>query len=94
MAPKKRRSLDDDAAAFVFGDEAAPPATTKQRSPKQSAKPSAKERLMNKSTEKEATTRITIDLSQSLHKKLSLFCAENDVSKADVVRELLQDLLN
>ncbi|NJR71068.1 MAG: hypothetical protein HC771_22375 [Synechococcales cyanobacterium CRU_2_2] len=103
MTAKKRRTLDDDAAAFVFGgagDEPpkTPPTPSTKTTPKTTPKTStpqttAKDRLMQAKPAKEASTRITIDLPQSLHKKLSIFCAQQGATKAEVVRELLKDLL-
>jgi hypothetical protein len=50
-------------------------------------------RLMQTTPEKEATIRLTVDLAQSTHKKLSILCANNGMKKAEVVRMLLDDAL-
>jgi len=74
-------------------DEPPPPPPTKPRKPTKpqaKAKPSLKERLMN-TTEKEPTVRLTVDMPQSMHRKLSLLCAETGQKKADVVRMLLEE---
>lgn len=42
---------------------------------------------------KEPTKRFTIDLAESLHRKLSLLSARSGRSKADIVRMLLEDAL-
>jgi KilA-N domain len=42
---------------------------------------------------KEPTVRLTIDLAESLHRKLSLLCARSGRSKADIVRMLLEEAL-
>ncbi len=42
---------------------------------------------------KEPTFRYTVDLPESLHKKLSLAAAKTGRSKADIVRYLLQQAL-
>jgi len=40
---------------------------------------------------KEGTKRFTVDLSESLHRKLSILSAQTGRSKADIVRMLLED---
>jgi predicted HicB family RNase H-like nuclease len=42
---------------------------------------------------KEATKRFTVDLEESLHRKLSILAAKTGRSKADIVRLLLNDAL-
>lgn len=42
---------------------------------------------------KEATKRFTVDLAESLHRKLSILSAKTGRSKADIVRLLLEDAL-
>jgi hypothetical protein len=44
--------------------------------------------------EKEATVRITVDLPQSMHQKLSMFSARTGKKKAEIIRMLLDDILN
>ena len=104
MTPKKRKPLDEDGAAFVFGDAPSagtPPLEAKptKKSPTTpetttSKEPSIMEQLLAPAPLKEATVRITIDLEQSLHRKLSILCAKNGRKKADVVRELLREILS
>lgn len=43
--------------------------------------------------EKEPTVRFTVDLSQSMHRKLSILAAKTGQKKADIVRLLLEDVL-
>jgi len=43
---------------------------------------------------KEATKRFTVDLSESLHRKLSILSAQTGRSKADIVRMLLEEALS
>jgi hypothetical protein len=50
-------------------------------------------RLMQKTSEKEPTVRLTVDLPQSTHKKLSILCANTGMKKVEVVRLLLDDAL-
>jgi outer membrane biosynthesis protein TonB len=45
-------------------------------------------------TEREATVRITVDLPESLHKRLSIYCATSGNKKAEVVRVLLDEYLS
>lgn len=42
---------------------------------------------------KEATVRFTVDLPESMHRELSILAAKQGVSKADIVRLLLDDAL-
>ena len=42
---------------------------------------------------KEATVRFTVDLPESMHRDLSILAAKQGVSKADIVRFLLEDAL-
>lgn len=42
---------------------------------------------------KEATVRFTVDLPESMHRELSILAAKRGVSKADIVRLLLEDAL-
>jgi hypothetical protein len=44
--------------------------------------------------EKEATVRITVDLPKSMHQKLSMLSARTGKKKAEIVRMLLDDVLN
>ncbi|MEL7037780.1 MAG: CopG family transcriptional regulator [Cyanobacteria bacterium J06592_8] len=44
--------------------------------------------------EREATVRITVDLPESLHKRLSIYCATSGNKKAEVVRVLLDEYLS
>ena len=50
-------------------------------------------RLMQNTPEKEPTIRLTVDLPQSTHKKLSILCANTGMKKVEVVRMLLDDAL-
>ena len=50
-------------------------------------------RLMQNTPEKEPTVRLTVDLPQSIHKKLSILCANTGMKKVEVVRMLLDDAL-
>jgi hypothetical protein len=43
---------------------------------------------------KEATKRFTVDLSESMHRKLSILSAKTGRTKADIVRLLLEDALS
>ena len=50
-------------------------------------------RLMQNTPAKEPTVRLTVDLPQSTHKKLSILCANTGMKKVEVVRMLLDDAL-
>ena len=63
--------------------------------PKSDKKSSQKSSLMDKLQveAKEGTKRFTIDLRESVHRKLSILSARTGRSKADIVRLLLDDAL-
>jgi hypothetical protein len=70
-------------------------AATAETSPPISPQPptSLMSRLMQNTPEKEPTVRLTVDLPQSTHKKLSILCANTGMKKVEVVRMLLDDAL-
>jgi hypothetical protein len=56
-----------------------------------------REKLMSRlmaTPEKEATVRITVDLPKSMHQKLSMLSARTGKKKAEIVRMLLDNVLN
>lgn len=55
--------------------------------------PSLMERLLAPPEQKEPTKRFTIDLPESIHRKLSIVAARSGRKKADIIRVLLDDLL-
>ncbi len=63
--------------------------------PKSNVKLSTSSSLMEKLQveAKEGTKRFTIDLRESVHRKLSILAAKTGRSKADIVRMLLDDAL-
>ena len=72
--------------------EAETPTTPMPEKPKKQKKESS---LMQKLQleAKEPTKRFTIDLRESVHRKLSILAAKTGRSKADIVRMLLDDAL-
>jgi hypothetical protein len=109
MTKKPRKSLNDTLAQqFVYGGtqpepepepEAPPelpqPKTEPEPSPLPQPQKTERLSLMDKlqMETKEPTKRFTIDLAESLHRKLSLLCARSGRSKADIVRMLLEEAL-
>lgn len=108
-AKKSRKSLDDTLASeFVYGtkpftqeqivsSEPVEPSTQEptEIQPVPLATP-FKQSLMSKlmdAPEKEPTVRLTVDLSESMHRKLSILCAKTGRKKAEVVRLLLSEAL-
>ena len=105
---KKRKPLDDSLASeFVFGGdkpqteleeiftaelESIPTAPMPENP---GSKPNKESSLMEKLQleAKEGTKRFTIDLRESVHRKLSILAAKTGRSKADIVRMLLDDAL-
>ncbi|MBD2458422.1 CopG family transcriptional regulator [Nostoc sp. FACHB-87] len=107
MSTKKpRKSLDDALAReFVYGqDEQAveepteqhqqepelPPLPTVAPTP-QPTKPSIMSQLEQPS--KEPTIRLTVDLPESMHRKLSMLAARTNRKKVEIVRFLLDEAL-
>ena len=60
-----------------------------------SKKPDKELSLMDKLQvkSKEATKRFTVDLAESMHRKLSILSAKTGRSKADIIRMVLDDVL-
>ena len=80
---KKRKPLNDDdnlAKQFVYGEAITPP--PKSNKPQEVEPPP-----------KEATIRLTVDLAESMHRKLSILAARTGKKKAEIVRMLLDEAL-
>lgn len=101
MTKKRRKTLDDALAQqFVYGENL-PPDERREVSPqippepRPEPKPLKSSSLMDKLQieAKEPTKRFTIDLVESLHRKLSLLSQGTGKSKADIVRMLLEEAL-
>ena len=71
------------------------PKPTAPTEPKSDVKLSASSSLMDKLQveAKEGTKRFTIDLRESVHRKLSILSARTGRSKADIIRMVLDDVL-
>ena len=108
MTPKKpRKPLDDSLAnVFVYGTSAPTPKpvdpqlSQDAQSPAQSqelTKPPNKSRVMEKlmsaPVQKEPTVRFTVDLTETMHRKLSILAARTGKKKAEIVRMLLDEAL-
>lgn len=107
MTAKKRKPLDDALAReFVYGESALPEDSPTQATKNkekampepnpsnkvQSTKPSLMSQLQPESP-KEATIRLTVDLPESMHQKLSMLAARTRKKKAEIVRFLLDEAL-
>jgi len=108
MSPRKSRKPLNDALAkqFIYGEkppetEAMPAAEqTASEIPSQPASPCPEKapsssRLIDKlqAPPKEATVRFTVDLPESMHRKLSILAARTGKKKAEIVRVLLDETL-
>jgi predicted DNA-binding protein len=98
----KRKPLNDALAEkFVYGQEPPledPPLSKESPTPSidsanTTQEPTLMERLLETQEQKEATKRFTVDLPESMHRKLSILAARSGRKKADIVRVLLDDLL-
>ena len=99
---KQRKPLGDSLAQeFVYGEATPAPAATQLETfleaKTESVHPIQEISLMDKlhlDTEpREATIRFTVDLPQSMHRKLSILSAKTGAKKAHIVRKLLEQVL-
>jgi hypothetical protein len=103
MTAKKRKPLDSPENQFVYNvqePERTPiPATPEptptppsQRKPSSSSE-SSESTLIKKlqAFQKEPTVRFTVDLSESLHRKLAAAASKAGCKKVDIVRMLLEN---
>ncbi len=93
---KKRKPLNDAVSQFVFGSEDTPTPTPPTPPTPMESKPTQQEPdIMSKlqAPKKEPTIRFTVDMSESLHRKLSMLAARTGRKKVDIVRMLLEEAL-
>ncbi len=76
-------------AAFPTATPPHPEVSVPDPVPIQSKEPSLMSKLQ--APDKEATVRFTVDMSESLHRKLSMLAAKTGRKKVDIVRMLLED---
>lgn len=109
MTKKRKSLDDSLASEFVFGGDKPEPEETPTAEveaeeestpaapiePKSDVKLSASSSFMDKLQveAKEGTKRFTIDLRESVHRKLSILSARTGRSKADIIRMVLDDVL-
>jgi hypothetical protein len=77
------------AAALSAPSPPEPEASVSQSIPVQSKESSLTHRLQ--APDKEATVRFTVDMSESLHRQLSMLAARTGRKKVDIVRMLLEE---
>jgi hypothetical protein len=75
--------------ALPVATQPQPEALAPKTVPIQSKEPSLMSKLQ--APDKEATVRFTVDMSESLHRKLSMLAAKTGRKKVDIVRMLLED---
>jgi hypothetical protein len=106
MTKKRRKTLDDALAQqFVYGEtppaepnpKTEPPPVKENPEPSSTSleQPTKEPSLMEKLQlePKEVTKRFTVDLPESMHRKLSILSAKTGRTKADIVRMLLDEKL-
>jgi hypothetical protein len=76
-------------AALPMAKPPQPPVSAPEPVRIQSKEPSLVSKLQ--APDKEATVRFTVDMSESLHRKLSMLAARTGRKKVDIVRMLLED---
>ena len=90
----KSEPIDEVPAVLVEPEKKAKPASKqKTTSPNTQKKGSVVSQLLESATEREPIVRLTVDMPESMHRKLSMFCARTGKKKADVVRLLLNEAL-
>ncbi|WP_414623813.1 CopG family transcriptional regulator [Calothrix sp. CCY 0018] len=109
MIKKRKSLDDSLASEFVYGqnkeeaqpvtseveeviEEPEPPKKTTAAKTAKTKKSSIVSKLKQESV-KEATVRLTVDLPQSMHRKLSMLAASTGKKKAEIVRFLLDEAL-
>ena len=85
--------IEPEAEEAITAEEKSTPAAPMSEKP--AKKPNKESSLMQKLQleAKEPTKRFTIDLQESVHRKLSILAAKTGRTKADIVRMLLNDAL-
>lgn len=92
MANPKRKPLNDKLAeSFVYGQQTEPIIEVESPQPTSKKTKNLMEKL--ESPAREPTIRLTVDLAESVHKKLSLLAARTGKKKAEIVRMLLDEAL-
>ena len=94
--PETEEVVTKETTAEIEEIKAVEPASTPTApKPKSDVKLTASSSLMDKLQveAKEGTKRFTIDLRESVHRKLSILSARTGRSKADIIRMVLDDVL-
>ncbi len=92
--PQTRKTLADAVASdFVYGagESATKVAASTDNVTSTMPQPTIMQKLQLEP--KEATKRFTIDLSEGMHRKLSILSARTGRTKADIVRMMLDEIL-
>jgi hypothetical protein len=97
VSPAPRVSQAAEIPPTLITPEAASPTATPPQPEASASEPvsiqSKEPNLMSKlqAPDKEATVRFTVDMSETLHRKLSVLAAKTGRKKVDIVRMLLED---
>jgi len=90
----KRKPLNDALAEnFVYGQGEISNETQAEVSSQNSAEQPTISHLLEAREEKEPTKRFTVDLPESMHRKLSILAARTGRKKSEIIKLLLNDLL-
>ncbi|MGB5967987.1 MAG: ribbon-helix-helix protein, CopG family [Spirulinaceae cyanobacterium] len=81
MSPRKK--LSDDLKKFIAEETSPSETLSQQKQGKQ----------QHQEEEKEVTKRVSVDMPLSLYKKLSRYVFEAEKSKAEFIRELIEEAL-
>jgi hypothetical protein len=89
LTPEVALSATPPEAALPVATPPQPFVSARDPVPIQSKEPSPIGKLQ--APDKEATVRFTVDMSETLHRKLSMLAARTGRKKVDIVRMLLED---
>ncbi len=106
MTPKKPRKPLDDSLAAEFVYSTADPNPVEPQIPPVAANPTqaqapvnppirsrVMDKLMSAPVQKEPTIRLTVDLTETMHRNLSILAAKTGKKKAEIIRMLLDEAL-
>ena len=89
---KPRKSLDELDLAKQGQEDIKPEVKPKIPAKSSRKKESAMDKILTVAT-KESTIRFTVDMPESMHRKLSLLAARTNKKKSEIVRLLLEEAL-
>lgn len=93
-APAPAPEPDLEPEAVSVPPSQAPSAPKGKRASRPTASNNFMTNLIQSVPQKEATVRLTVDLTETQHRRLSILCAQTGRKKAEIVRLLLNEALD